>query len=118
MNGHMGKWNGTKGVHYSKNLVPEKIRYPDVDVETIPNGGWHYSYFGGVNRIISKLNSFAHQEFNTPFYKDKERLNSVISTGEDLFNRDGMKVEYVTDCTYPKLVSENLEKYKEYIYAV
>lgn len=37
--------------------------------------------------IISKLEQFSHQEFNTEYYKDPDRINRCIREGIDLFER-------------------------------
>ena len=50
-------------------------------------GGWHFSYFGGTQFIIDKINSFAHSEFNSAEYKDPTRINQLIAQGKDLFSR-------------------------------
>lgn len=49
------------------------------------NGGWHLSYWGGVDNIRTKLESFAHQEHNTDEIKDS--IEQRIVAGEDLFGR-------------------------------
>ena len=44
----------------------------------IDNGGWHLSYFGGYDRVKTKLESYAHQEFNDPNFVMK--LNNIMNT--------------------------------------
>ena len=53
----------------------------------IPNGGKHLSFFGGVDAIIRKLEAYAHQEYNTPKFKSRERIQGCIDAGTDLFGR-------------------------------
>jgi len=48
-------------------------------------GGWHFSYFGGPSRISNKIDSFSHQEYNTPKFKDQNYIYQKIKKGEDLF---------------------------------
>ena len=33
---------------------------------TLPDGGWHFSFFGDANFFQTKMRSYAHQEHNTP----------------------------------------------------
>jgi len=54
---------------------------------SISPGGWHFSYFGGVEKIRTKLQSFSHNEFNTDYYTNPDRITSVIQSGKDLFDR-------------------------------
>lgn len=50
-------------------------------------GGWHLSYFGGVNRILRKLDDFSHQEYNSEKFRSVDWLTSAITNGIDLFDR-------------------------------
>jgi len=54
-------------------------------VEIVPNGGWHFSYQGGPDRIKTKLESFGHQEFNTP--KIKKRIATRLAKQRDILGR-------------------------------
>lgn len=54
----------------------------------VPEGGWHLSYWGGSSRIKTKLESFAHQEYNQKEYTDLTKIEQRITAGEDLFGRD------------------------------
>lgn len=54
----------------------------------IANGGVHLSYWCGVDRIQTKLASFAHQEYNRSEYTNAETVALRIARGEDLFGRD------------------------------
>lgn len=51
----------------------------------IIKGGWHFSYFGGVEQIKYKLSSYAHQEFNKETYKSDEHIQKAIEEKKDLF---------------------------------
>lgn len=70
-----------------KNLTtPQEIRFsPDFDI--IKNGGWHFSYLGGIKNIQNKISSFSHQELNTKQYTDYKRLKFNIDNGFDIFDR-------------------------------
>jgi beta-1,4-mannosyl-glycoprotein beta-1,4-N-acetylglucosaminyltransferase len=51
--------------------------------------GWHFSYLFGndIESYKSKIRSFSHQEFNTPYYLNTQRLQACIYFGIDLFER-------------------------------
>jgi beta-1,4-mannosyl-glycoprotein beta-1,4-N-acetylglucosaminyltransferase len=55
---------------------------------TIPNGGWHLSYFGTPEFISNKIKNFAHQEFNNDNFTDTNLIESRIKNGIDVYNRD------------------------------
>lgn len=50
-------------------------------------GGWHMSYFGGLDFIQDKLISFSHQEFNSAEYNNAENILAAIENGKDLYGR-------------------------------
>jgi hypothetical protein len=39
----------------------------------IPDAGWHFSYLGGAEKIIEKIHSFSHVEFNNVRYTNKRK---------------------------------------------
>ena len=58
----------------------EEIRRTRQKVTNKAHCGWHLSYFGDAKYIKNKINSFAHQEINTPGYisKIENSLNSNV----------------------------------------
>jgi beta-1,4-mannosyl-glycoprotein beta-1,4-N-acetylglucosaminyltransferase len=62
----------------------------------IGNAGWHLSYFYNADGIRRKLESYSHQEYNLPEFKNKEHINNCCNTGEDLFKKNiqTIKVEH------------------------
>ena len=54
-------------------------------------GGWHFSYFGTIDKIIEKIESFSHTEYNTSDYKDRKSIEEAIRTGKDLFRRGDLE---------------------------
>ena len=61
-----------------------KSHYPG-----IPNGGWHFSYFGSEDFIVNKIQQFSHQEFNTDEYTNKDVIKQRVIECADLFARGG-----------------------------
>lgn len=53
----------------------------------IPNAGWHFTYFGGVERIKHKLECYAHQEYNRDEYKNKENIEDLIKSKKHFLRR-------------------------------
>lgn len=87
-------------------------------VEVVENGGWHFGFLGGVDKIIEKIESFAHSEFNTPRYKDPDAIKAAIMEGADLFGRP-MKYQFTEiDNTYPRYIVENKERLRHLIKGV
>lgn len=55
-------------------------------VPIVKNGGWHLSYFGDINFIIKKIDSFSHQEYNNDNYINATSLQDKIKNGINLLN--------------------------------
>ena len=87
------------------------------NVETIPNGGWHFSWVGGVEAMVTKIESFLHQELNVPQFKDRNRLTNVIESPNDLTQVPGRQYRFVAlDDTYPEYVMRHTAKLKHLIH--
>lgn len=83
--------------------------------QIIPNAGWHFTYLGGAKKIIEKLESFSHTEYNLKEYKDENKIKDIIKSGKDLFGRE-MEFEVVDDCkSLPKYLQqeEAQQKFKD-----
>ena len=63
--------------------------------DTMPNAGWHFSYIGGVEKIIKKIGNFSHSEYDKPQYKDPKNIENIIKKGEDLFGRKSHTFRYI-----------------------
>jgi len=108
-----GKWNWAKILPFSlaKNMTPSQIRYTEATYK-IEDGGWHFSYLGGTQKIIEKIESYSHQEYNND--KIKKNIESRVEKGEDIFER-GLKFQIINLDTLPTYVIENKEKFKHLI---
>lgn len=78
----------------------------------VENGGWHFSYMGGINAIQEKLRSFSHQEFNNSKMLDGKRLQKCLENGEDIFGRHGHKFVIIENKnSLPTYLVNNQVKY-------
>lgn len=105
------KWHGstiTKAKHLA---VPQLFRdYRNV-FPRIGNGGWHFSYLGGVDRILVKLNSIVE---STAGAYSADHIKHCISNGLDLYGRTGTAFEFEfinIDQTLPGNIRAIIEKY-------
>jgi len=56
----------------------------------LPNGGWHYSYLGGEEKIRLKMASYAESiDNNKPELTSSEHILKCLETGHDILNRSG-----------------------------
>lgn len=82
-----------KGCDYFRN---QRFKLPSIN-----EGGWHFSYFGDIEKIKQKLESFSHQEYNKEKYKSSENIINSINNKKDLLHR-GEKFEEYDVNNFPK----------------
>lgn len=87
-----------------KSNSPQSLR--SADLKLVPNGGWHFSFFGEKEKIKNKIESFAHTEYDKEEYKDYESILNRIENGLDPFDRFPLKY-YDIDDTYPSSLFKN-----------
>lgn len=102
-------WKGTRIGKYKdlKNYSYNELR--GNNWPTLTEGGWHFSYMGGPEKVRTKIMSFSAQEMNNP--RVIQSIETNIENGIDPFFRGNLtKVDL--DESYPKFLLENIEKYK------
>ncbi len=86
-----------------------------IKLQFIENGGWHFSYLGGIDRIIQKIEAFAHTEYNKKEYKDPEKIKQAIENGKDIFGRNFNYQFVPLDNSFPEYIIKNKNKYAHLI---
>jgi beta-1,4-mannosyl-glycoprotein beta-1,4-N-acetylglucosaminyltransferase len=90
-------WPGTRvcRVADARALSPHVVRngmgQPDAHYPIyghIADGGWHYSYFGGVGGIYEKMTQFLHQELVTKENTHPDAIDQKIKAGVDIWGRE------------------------------
>jgi beta-1,4-mannosyl-glycoprotein beta-1,4-N-acetylglucosaminyltransferase len=97
-------WHGTVITKNKDALewTPQGCRANKYNITVIPNGGWHLTYWGGIEKIRSKIQSFAHQELNNEKFTDPAYIKSRIEQGQDLYGRDDLEFIPTDFNTIPK----------------
>jgi beta-1,4-mannosyl-glycoprotein beta-1,4-N-acetylglucosaminyltransferase len=77
------------------------------------DAGWHFTYLGGVERIINKLDAL-NEEFDYSPYKNKEYLSERLRLKKDIFNP---KISFRKDSSFklPAELCKNLQDYKSFM---
>lgn len=79
----------------------------------LANGGWHFSYLGGVDAIIRKIESWTHQEYNRPEFKDREKIVDAMMNGKDIFGRS-QRFKFVDALKgMPKSLQQSISTFRE-----
>lgn len=111
-------WNGTVMTHYKTMSTPQKVRdlrdrSPRRNRSHVADGGWHYSWLGGTEKVIEKLHTICHTELLTDdkLY-DPTYVENSIKNGIDIFNRPNLTTRFETleQHTHPYVI-KNKEKY-------
>jgi beta-1,4-mannosyl-glycoprotein beta-1,4-N-acetylglucosaminyltransferase len=117
MEGYDRYWNGTVAClgDYYKKEGPQKLRDNRNHYTRIPNSGWHFSYLGGPSKVRTKIESFAHTEFNRPEIISEENLTDAIENGKDIFKRSGISYTVVPVSQYPEPIRSLMIEYPQFI---
>lgn len=107
-------WYGTRIAAWKevKDVTATQFR-GNTSIPLIMNAGWHFSFIGGVDQMIEKLKAFSHQEYNTPYFTDKERMQNKILEGSDVFDRDIVFTFVDVNDELPRHVVDNKGYYIE-----
>jgi beta-1,4-mannosyl-glycoprotein beta-1,4-N-acetylglucosaminyltransferase len=95
VNNRLSAWNGTTigrigEIRRSGGPATVRERNGKGNI-VIKNGGWHFSYFGGPERIKRKAESFSHsseRRFKKFLKKDSQEIRSDIVSKRDVVGRD------------------------------
>lgn len=106
------EWKGTRMGSYKnlKNFSYNELRASKLI--NIPNGGWHFSFMGGPEKVKIKINSYSARDMGTKNVIDNIQNN--IENNIDPFFR-GKLIQVPIDETFPKYLLENIEKYRHMI---
>lgn len=106
--------------------TPHELRYAFAD-SVDGDGGWHFCFQGGIDRIMSKIHAWAHSiEYNIPEIMDREWIEKAINTPEDVLKLAPLEVraryhhsdilKFVPiDSSWPKYVTDNMKKFDSWI---
>lgn len=110
------KWIGTvvmKGEYFNSH-TPQYIRSNRNLYEKI-DGGWHFSYLGGVEKIKYKIRSFSHTEYDQEGFLNDDHILNSIENGFDFLKRNGMKFIFVPILFYPYKTRKLMKQYPNFI---
>ena len=111
-------WFGPVVIKKKHIETPQKTRLKRcLQANFVNDGGWHYSFLGGLEKIKIKLDSFSEQQVNIIENNNSEHILKCFKTGEDLFHRteDCHKKEFIMmeEITHKEVI-EWLVKYPDF----
>lgn len=121
VNTYLGNWNGTV-VGTLEQLRsgggPQAWRNSRDSWPRVPAGGWHFSYFGGLDRVLSKLRNFAHAQEDSSklvLCRSEAEIAADMVAGLDIYQRPSVgRLEHRTsdDHRLPAWFLANRERFK------
>ena len=99
---------------FSQKGLPTYFRF--CKGEIVKDGGWHFSYCGGVKAIITKRKSICEQQFNTDKNMSEKEILKKIYTGKDILDRKKyFFLALKLDNSFPEYLINNQIKYNHLI---
>lgn len=99
-----------------RNLAIKFRKKADNNNLVYTNGGWHFSFLGGIEAIKHKLKTYGHQEYNIQQFESEEVLLEAIKRGKSIFHKKDYRFKPVTiDNRFPEYISKNIDRYNDYI---
>ncbi|MCS6905271.1 MAG: N-acetylglucosaminyltransferase [Bacteroidia bacterium] len=85
-------------------------------VHVLKEAGWHFGYLGGVEKIIQKLEAFAHTEYNHPLYKNPIYIQQKIEQGQSLFQEYPFRlIKVPLDDSFPAYLLQNQHLFQQHL---
>ena len=110
-------WVGTVSYNYRIFLetTPTTLRFAGrAGRLPLVDGGWHFTYAGGTERIRQKVHAFAHQEFDRPEYLTG--LEAQAAALADPFGRPGHHNDgriVAVDDTFPEPLQREPQRWQD-----
>ena len=111
-------WSGTVMYKWKKMYLPQQLRNMRSYFPICQNGGWHFTYLGGRERVMYKLNSIVEgQECNDQAFIEEAIENSVLTGGDRLGQGKSFRlIEKENTGLSEKILNYIGEKYPGYIF--
>lgn len=90
-----------------RHLPPSLTALRNQELPWVPNGGWHFSYLGGLGRIQTKMAAYSHQELNIADYTSHKNFERAVRAGR-LHYASKYRIRQVPlDNSFPQHVLDN-----------
>jgi len=105
--------HGTRMLHFRDFSCAEEIRHSGCKIAE--NGGWHFSFMGGAERVREKLAAYAHQEKNLPQFSDPQVIDELINRAAPLAGLDYQLRFVPLDDSFPRYLLDHPEIFSSWI---
>lgn len=107
-----------KSIDLMRYHLEERTKQPGPIIE---NGGWHFSFLGGHDKVKEKLRAYSYQGRRSKFILEildrlfPSRIKNAIKNNKDIFNTGRVFRAVALDSSFPDYLRNNLDKYKNLI---
>ncbi|MDR1701952.1 MAG: hypothetical protein LBR56_04185 [Sporomusaceae bacterium] len=109
-------WYGSVITKFKNLTSPQELRNKREIFSWFKDGGWHFSYMGGVENILMKLNATVEAKRASSNKETMAYINHCMSNGLDIYNRADVQLEFIDiDNLFPPAVEAAIQKYP-YLY--
>lgn len=113
-------WDGTIMANYGTFNSPQHLRnVARGGFNAQNNGGWHYSFMGGPERVRLKVESIAESHYIIDDVGSVDDIKNKMESQKDLWNRTEdyaqKKIVDISD-NKPKMLDEFLKKYPHFFF--
>tara|TARA_R100000315_G_scaffold60735_1_gene37774 strand:+ start:216 stop:1013 length:798 start_codon:yes stop_codon:yes gene_type:complete len=112
-------WRGTVFSKVKDASVPQDLRNSRDQVPHLKNAGWHYSFMGGSDRIIEKVNNIAESSLIIDKIKGKDDIEYKMKNQIDLWDRTeslAQKKIIPLNASAPNHIHWFVDKYPTFFY--
>lgn len=109
------EWKIAKIIHWAdlKNTTPNVVRNGGTPVLML-DAGYHWTYQGDVQSMLTKFASFSHQEEAVQKHATQENLSNKYSKLQSLWGENILNIVDLREL--PQYVQDHQEEFKELIY--
>jgi beta-1,4-mannosyl-glycoprotein beta-1,4-N-acetylglucosaminyltransferase len=86
-----------------------------LDLPVVANGGWHFSYLGGLQRVQTKMAAYSHQELNIGHFTSQKNYERALRAGRLHYNAKYRIREVPIDSSFPEYVQNHPERFEHLI---
>lgn len=98
-----------------RDLKRSLTEFRALQLPSIPNGGWHFSYLGGLSRVRTKMAAYSHQELNIGHYTSQRNYERALRAGRLHYNSKYRIREVPIDSSFPEHVRNHPERFQHLI---
>ncbi|MBS1609320.1 MAG: hypothetical protein JSS70_11295 [Bacteroidetes bacterium] len=114
----LAKYDFIKDFNIGRRLPDYTLNIKNVVSNHQVQTGWHFSFLFGfeIEKYKNKIRSFSHQEYNTPYFLNENRIFNCVKFGIDFCERGMLKFNFKNAKKelgelYPYVTKSNLLKY-------